>query len=303
MVKECVEGAIKYHRGECADRIRSFEVNWIRDFSAQEGHYPRVRNVEDAPQPMRRELLDLFFGLAEQNPATISDTRVYNVIYQSLGMGFAANPYGGYRYAVGRDIGGPPWPRIYDLISRLYREYEGSGLGEQFRTGVNRILAAHGSAWDSGEDGGLHRVLPAAAQAQVAAAIAELRHPQYAPALVLFDAARDAYDDRPRRDRDACGNVFDAMESVIKTAYNLPQATFGQVLAHIEQLRRNQEQAQPPQHNAFRPDTIEILRRINDLRNHHFGHGMVGAFELSPAEVDFAYLACIGGILLFTRTP
>jgi hypothetical protein len=71
----------------------------------------------------------------------------------------------------------------------------------------------------------LERVLPVAAQAMVAAAFAELSNPAYAPALQLLNAARDAYDDRPRRDRDACSNIFDAMESVAKIKYQRPNDT------------------------------------------------------------------------------
>jgi hypothetical protein len=266
-------------------------MHWIRNFSAQEGHVPTVRNVEDAPQPMRQELVDVFFGVAEQNPGTVQEGRIHRVICQSLGVGASANPYGGYRYAAGRDIRGVDWQRVYDLIARLWPEFQGPGLGDQFREGVNRVLAAHGSAWDLGADGRLYRVLPEAAHAQLVAAVAELANPRYAPAAALFNAARDAYDDRPRRDRDACSNAFDAMESVAKEKYGLPDATFGQVVAHIRQAQALNEQI------------IGVLEAINTLRNKNFGHGMAAPFALSPAEVDFTYLACIGAILLLTRTP
>lgn len=266
-------------------------MGWVRNFSQQEGHVPRARNVEDASPALRRELMDLFFGLAEQNPGTISDGRVYAIIYQSLGMGFSANPYGGYRYAVGRDIGGPPWPRMYDLIARLSPEFEGAGLGGQFREGVNRILAAHGAAWELGEDGRIRRVLPIEALALVNAALLELGDARYEPARGLFNTARDAYDDRPRRDRDACANIFDAMESVAKEKYGLPNATFGQVVAHIRHTR------------ALNQEIIGVLEGLNTLRNRNFGHGMTAPFNLVAAEVDFTYLACIGAILLFVRTP
>jgi hypothetical protein len=39
----------------------------IRDFSARERLAP-LRNVEDAPQSMRQELIDLFFTLIEDLP-------------------------------------------------------------------------------------------------------------------------------------------------------------------------------------------------------------------------------------------
>jgi hypothetical protein len=48
---------------------------------------------------------------------------------------------------------------------------------------------------------------------------------------------------------------------------------------------------------------IAVLETINTLRNRNFGHGMAAAFSLNPTEVDFTYLACVGAILMFTRTP
>jgi hypothetical protein len=240
---------------------------------------------------MRQELVDVFFSIAEQNPRTIEEFQLHRVICQSLGARAAGNPYGGYRYAAGRDISGVDWPRVYDLIVRLWPEFYRMGLGEIYRGEVNRVLAAYGVAWDLGTDGRLHRVLPAAVQVQTNAAFTELSAPRYAPALALFNAARDAYDDRPRRDRDACSNIFDAMESVAKEKYQLPNATFGQVLAQIRQRQSLNEQV------------LAVLDAVNTLRNRNFGHGMTVPFSLAPAEVDFTYLTCVGAILLFTQTP
>jgi len=142
-----------------------------------------------------------------------------------------------------------------------------------------------------GEDGRLHRVLPQAAQAQVQAAITELSEPRFQAALTLMNAARDAYDARPRRDRDACSNIFDALESVAKEEYGMPNATFGDVVAHVRRTRVMNEQV------------IALLEGINTLRNRNFGHGMVAPFNLNGAEVDFTYLTCIAAILLFRRLP
>jgi hypothetical protein len=269
-----------------------------RAFGAEQGHIPPVRSIDnDAPAPMRQEILAVAYDLLPHSGPSFREGDLYYGIEQLLGQQAAGNPMAGWRQRLGRDLADAQWTRIYDIICWLWHRFRVAGMHDVFREHVNQLLAAHAVAWDLGDDGKLHRVLPATAQTQVKAAFAELSDPRYAPALVLFNAATDAYDDRPRRDRDACSNVFDAMESVTKTKYNLPQATFGQVIAHIEQ-----QQAQAPGHNAFRVDTIEILRKINDLRNHHFGHGMVGNFELTPPEVDFTYLACIGAILLLTRT-
>src|SRR5208337_3136918 len=141
-------------------------------------------------------------------------------------------------------------------------EFQRVGFHEVYRESVNRILAAHAVAWDLGADGRLHRVLPEAAHAQVQAAITELSVPRYAPALALANAALDAYDARPRRDRDACSNIFDALESVAKIKYNRLNDTFVQVKNHIEQ------------NHLCRPEIIAAFTALNDLRNHNFGHGM-----------------------------
>lgn len=268
-------------------------MNWIRDFSAQEGHGSTVRNVEDAPQPMRQELIDVIYLVAGQSDGRVdADRDLYFVIIQGFGYEAAGNPHAGRRQRIGRDISidGPHWTRVYDLIVRLWPEFQRIGFHEIYRGEVNRVLAAHSVVWDLGEDGRLHRVLPEGAQAQIEAAIAELGDPRYAPALALFNTARDAYDARPRRDRDACANVFDATESVAKEKYAMPTATFGQVVAHI---RNNQ---------ALNEQIIGVLDAINTLRNRNFGHGMTTPFNLGAADVDFTYLSCIGAILLFTRT-
>lgn len=266
-------------------------MSWIRGFSASEGFVPPVRNVDrDAPRELRQELVDLIFHIVDESQGHLTGTHLYHMVSQSLGIQASGNPWSGPRYAVGRDINQVEWQRVYDLICRLWPEFSRIGFGALYREGVNRILAAHGVVWDMDEDGHLRRVLPADAQAQVDAAIRELSAERFAPALELFNAARDAYDDRPRRDRDACSNVFDAMESAAKEVYGMPTASFGDVLAH---LRRNQ---------ALQAYIIRVLESINVLRNTTFGHGMAEPFNLSPAEVDLTYLTCIGGILLFART-
>jgi hypothetical protein len=124
------------------------------------------RNVEDAPQGMRQELIDLFFVLVEHllQPNPLRPDHLYEVISQSLGIRAAGNPYREFRYAAGREIERVEWPRVYDLISRLWPEYDRVELGGEFREGVNRILAGYGSAWELHADGTLHRVLPPAAQ-------------------------------------------------------------------------------------------------------------------------------------------
>lgn len=70
-------------------------MNWVRDFTVNEGHNPPVRNVEDAPAPMRQELIDLVYGLSEQNPHAVPERRIHGIIGQSLGVDIAGEPYGG----------------------------------------------------------------------------------------------------------------------------------------------------------------------------------------------------------------
>lgn len=197
--------------------------------------------------------------------------------------------YGGYRYASGRDVGKAEWQRVYDLICRLWPEFLNDDIRENYRNGINRILSAYGIVWELNESGKLKRVLPTEVNLQIAAAIAELSPQFYAPALDLFQNAQDAYDDRPRRNRDACANIFDAMESVAKEVFQLPSDTFGAVLARIRKTQ------------GLQTEIIDVLEKVNTLRNRKFGHGMTVPFDLSSAEVDFTYLSCIAGILVFVR--
>jgi hypothetical protein len=167
--------------------------------------------------------------------------------------------------------------------------YEAAGLQQVYREAINRVLAAYGAAWELSADGRIQRVMPVAVQAQLQAVLNELAAPNFAPALALMNAARDAYDDRPRRDRDAAANAFDALESTAKLIYQLPNATFSQVLDEVQRNARMNELV------------IAILRALNTLRNRNFGHGMAVPFTLTAAEVEFVYLTCIGAILLFVR--
>jgi hypothetical protein len=268
-------------------------LNWFRDFTAQHGDIPPVRNVEAAPDPMRQELVDAIYYSANQTGGELSvDRDLYFTIVQSLGYEAAGQPHAGRRQRIGRDVSSQDthWTRIYDLIVRLWPEFQRVGFQEIYREAVNRILAAYGIAWNLGEDGHLHRVLPEAAQAQVQVAFAELSQPQYEPALALFNAARDAYDARPRRDRDACMNIFQAVESAAQIRYAMPGRLLDDVLGA---LRRRQ---------ILNAEVLGILDALNVLRHRNFGHGMAEPFRLSGADVDFTYISSIGAILLLTRT-
>ncbi len=262
----------------------------FRDFSSSEEFQQPIRNIDyDAPTAMRHELIDLFFHLAEHNSPPLSEDRLYRIISQSLGIGTSGQPYGGFRYASGRDLARAEWPSVYDLICRLWPEFERAGIAREYCQGVNRILSGNRVVWELDREGRLHRVLPSPVQAFLAATIAELSDPRFAPALELLRAAMDAFDDRPRRDRDACSNIFDCMESVAKEVFNMPTTTFGNILRNLRQS------------HALRGEIIGVLEAINTLRNRKFGHGMTITFDLSPVEVDFTFVTCLGGILLFAR--
>jgi hypothetical protein len=267
-------------------------MSGIRNFGGQEGHAPPPLRATDnhAPAPMRQELLAIIYDLLPQGGAALSEGVIYYGIEQMLGVQAAGNPMAGWRQRLGRDLANTNWIRIYDVIGWVWEQFQRVHLNDVYRHNVNRVPAAHAVVWDLGEDGRLHRVVPVVPQAEIRRAFAELSVPQYAPALVLFNAARDAYDDRPRRDRDACANIFDASESVAKIKYNRPNDTFGQVKNHVEQ------------NGLLRPELIAMFTALNDLRNRNFGHGMVVDFGLTEAEVNFTYLTCIAGILLLVQT-
>ena len=42
---------------------------------------------------------------------------------------------------------------------RLWPNFNGAGRSDDYRDGIRRILAGHGIAWDTGEDGRLYRVM------------------------------------------------------------------------------------------------------------------------------------------------
>lgn len=261
----------------------------IRSFSSGLDDPTVNRSIDnDAPEGLRQELIDVVYLIFEQIGDRFDESKLHKIITQSLGMQPSGNPYGGFRYAVGRDIAKVPWQRVYDLIIRLRAEVPVL-FHEEYRIVVNRLLAAYKIAWDLGQDGKLHRVLPVAAQSQVEAAFRELRHPRFSSASSSFHEAMAAFDDPPQRGRDACKNVFDALESVSKEVFGMPSATFGNVLA---EARKQQ---------AMAAETISVLQKIYDMANSHFRHGMTTPFTLKPAEVDFVLVSCVAGILLVVR--
>ena len=98
-----------------------------------------------------------------------------------------------------------------------------------------------------------------------------------------------AYDDRPRRNRDSCCNIFDALESVAKAVRDIPTKTFGDGLAEV---RKGQ---------LMSSGTIAVLQKLYVMANNRFRHGMTTPWALTTAEVDFVWVTCTAGILLFVR--
>jgi len=262
----------------------------IRDFSSSDEFNSEVRNIDsDAPEGMRQELIDLVFCLVEHNSPPLSDERIHRIICQSLGVRASGQPYSGFRYAAGRDLARADWKRVYDLICRLWHEFNSVGIIEEYRQGVNCILAANRVVWELTQEGRIQRYLPSQAQTLVAAAITGLTEPRFGSALEFLNEARNAFDDRPRRDRDACKNIFDAMESTAKVIFSMPNDKFRAVLSNVRRI------------GALQDEIMSVLEAINILRNRKFGHGTTTPFDLSSGEVDFTYLTCVGAILLFTQ--
>lgn len=251
-----------------------------------------ARDIEDAPAEMRVEFVDVAFAIAEQAEATNNEPTphdIYEIICQTLGIpNYAANPTSGFRRRSQQYLVEAPWPRFYDVVLRLVQAF-GNTRFNRYQAGVNSLFAAYGTAWDLTNNKQLERVLPVAIATEVTAAIDELRAAGYQAALQLFRNAKDAFDARPRRDRDAATNAFDAMEAAGKTRLGLPNATFGQVMTEV----RNRA--------LMNTDVQEILNRVGTLRNHHLGHGMVQPFALHAHEVDFVYITCAAGARLFTK--
>src|ERR1039457_3385468 len=85
----------------------------FREFSSSAEVGPIVRNIDsDAPLGMRQELVDLIFYLAEHYPHQPNPERLQKIICQSIGVSASGQPYGGYRYAAGRDLSKASWLRV-----------------------------------------------------------------------------------------------------------------------------------------------------------------------------------------------
>jgi hypothetical protein len=138
-------------------------------------------------------------------------------------------------------------------------------------------------------EGQLERQLPKIASVGEETAFRELRAPRFASALAHINAARTAYNARPRRDREVCSEAFDALESVAKEVFLLPSGTFGDAI----KVARSK--------GILAAETLSVLEKIYALGSNHFRHGMTTAFALTGPEVEFVYLSCISGILMLVH--
>ncbi len=163
----------------------------IRSFSSQLPE-PSNRDVDNnAPDGFRQELIDVVYQVYKGSPRShpqFNEANLHKVITQSLGFQASGNPTGGFRYAVGRDVGKAEWPRVYDLVSRLWDEIP-ADLKRGYEAGVNRILRAYRIAWDLGPNGELHRVVPPIVQREIEAAFRERLH--WCPGLEVLGCLWD----------------------------------------------------------------------------------------------------------------
>src|ERR1035441_5408681 len=127
----------------------------IRSFSSQFDDKSENRSIDnDAPDGLRQEYIDAVYLLFERQPRGFSredERRLYHVITQSLGFQSSGEPYGGFRYAVGRDVNKADWKRFYDLIVRVGAEVPPIFAAE-YRSLVNQLLASYRIAWELRND-------------------------------------------------------------------------------------------------------------------------------------------------------
>src|SRR6266849_1759126 len=105
----------------------------IRIFTGQlNEENPLNRHVDnDAPVGLRHEFIDLAFNIFER-AGDFDERRLHHIIVQSLGGFPSGQPYGGARRECSREIARVDWPRVYDLICRLWNELL-PGSQEEYR--------------------------------------------------------------------------------------------------------------------------------------------------------------------------
>jgi hypothetical protein len=267
-------------------------MGWLRAFSQR--HVEAVPRAidNDAPAGMRSELVDFFFDMSERSflgegIKQIQPSDLHETTALMLGLHVAGNPYGGYKVRAARDIRNADWPRVYDWILRLWPMFQQAGFAGPFVEGVNTILAAYGVVWDFRDDGSFERVLPPVLLQQIATAATLLAGPGFEGARQTFELALQAFNHRPRIDRDACANAYDALESAAKTRHGMPNATFGDVLNAVQRQ------------GTLNEATVRLLRAVEIFGHNTFRHGRIEPFNFSPAEVDFVFAMIVAAILVF----
>jgi hypothetical protein len=186
--------------------------------------------------------------------------------------------------SIGRDVTKADWQRFYDLIIRVAAEIPPIFQTEH-RQLVNQLLGSYRIAWELDQDDHLRRVLPW----RDWKSFRELSQPRLSAALASFQQGMSAYNDRPQRGKDACKNIFDAVEATANEVKQMPIATFGNVITEIRKAR------------SLSDETLASLQKLYDLANSHFRHGMTKPFALKSSEVDYFLVSCCGAILLFIR--
>jgi len=123
----------------------------VLSFSSSNESEPPTRSIDnDAPEPMRNQLIDHILNVAS-NTASLDHRHFYDIIEQSIGERPSGQPYGGIKYALSRDLGRADWPKVYDVITRLWPEFQREELHGDYREGINRILADNKVVWELDE--------------------------------------------------------------------------------------------------------------------------------------------------------
>jgi hypothetical protein len=169
------------------------------------------------------------------------------------------------------------------------RAVQGEGMQPDFAERLNDVFSQESIGWKMDPGGRLERLLPTAIQVEAERVFGELQIPRFAPAWTHMQVAHAAYNSRPRRDPEVCAPAFDALESVAKEVFSMPTATFGDV---IKETRKR---------DFFARETLSVLEKLSVLAHNHFRHGMTEPFKLGAPEVEFVYVSCMAGILLFIR--
>lgn len=180
---------------------------------------------------------------------------------------------------------------IYNMLEEIYSGLPNMSPGTQphYVEELNQVLSDEGIGWEMDAQGHIQRLLPTAIEEEAENLFRELQATKWSTALGHLKASRKAYNSRPSRDREVCSEAFDALESVGKEVFSMPTATLGDVI----KAARAKE--------IFAPETLAILEKIYALASNNFRHGMTQPFSLSAPEVDFVYVSCMAGILLFVR--